>query len=63
MFVDWGGDTVPIYDRKTGDVTPASIFIAALGASNYTSPTRHSLKTWRTGLIVTCARSSFNKAP
>jgi transposase len=36
MFVDWGGDTVPIYDRKTGEVTPASIFIAALGASNYT---------------------------
>ncbi len=36
MFVDWAGDTVPIYDRKTGEVTPASIFVAALGASSYT---------------------------
>jgi transposase len=36
MFVDWAGDTVPIHDRKTGEVTPASIFIAALGASSYT---------------------------
>jgi transposase len=36
MFVDWAGDTVPIHDRKTGEVTPASIFVAALGASSYT---------------------------
>jgi transposase len=35
-FVDWAGDTVPIYDRETGETTPASIFVAALGASSYT---------------------------
>lgn len=36
MFVDWAGDTVPIHDRKIGEVTAASIFVATLGASNYT---------------------------
>lgn len=36
MFVDWAGDTVPIHDRRIGETTPASIFIATLGASNYT---------------------------
>ncbi len=36
LFVDWAGDTAPIYDFKTGLITPASIFVATLGASNYT---------------------------
>ena len=36
IFVDWAGDTVPIYDRETGEATPASIFVAVLGASTYT---------------------------
>jgi transposase len=35
-FVDWAGDTVPIYDRETGEAAPASIFVAVLGASTYT---------------------------
>jgi transposase len=36
MFVDWAGDTVPVYDRKSGEAEPASIFVAVLGASTYT---------------------------
>jgi transposase len=36
IFVDWAGDTVPIYDCETGEATPASIFVAVLGASTYT---------------------------
>jgi transposase len=36
MFVDWAGDTIPIYDRDGGGVQPASLFVAALGASSYT---------------------------
>src|SRR5712691_1011032 len=32
MFVDWAGDTVPIYDRKIAEATTASIFVATLGA-------------------------------
>jgi transposase len=36
IFVDYAGPTVPIIDGKTGLVQEASIFVAVLGASNYT---------------------------
>ncbi len=36
MFVDYCGQTMPVTDPKTGEVRPAQIFVAALGASNYT---------------------------
>lgn len=36
MFVDWAGDTVPLHDARTGEITPASLFVAVLGASTYT---------------------------
>jgi transposase len=36
LFVDYAGPKVPITDSKTGTVTEASIFVAVLGASNYT---------------------------
>jgi transposase len=36
LFVDWAGDTIPLCDRRTGEVTPASLFVAVLGASTYT---------------------------
>ena len=36
LFVDYAGATVPIIDAKTGAVHEASIFVAVLGASNYT---------------------------
>jgi transposase len=35
LFVDYAGMTVPIIDPDTGEVTPASVFVAALGASNF----------------------------
>jgi transposase len=35
-FVDWAGPTIPIYDRESGEAQPASLFVAALGASSYT---------------------------
>ena len=35
-FVDWAGPTVPVHDRRTGDIAPASLFVAVLGASTYT---------------------------
>lgn len=34
-FVDWAGDTVAIHDGNTGSTHDASIFVAVLGASNY----------------------------
>lgn len=36
MFVDYAGQTVPIIDLKTGTRHQAQIFVAVLGASNYT---------------------------
>ena len=37
LFVDYAGDTVPvIIDRLTGEIRPAQIFVAVLGASNFT---------------------------
>lgn len=36
LFVDYAGYTVPITDRLTGEVRNAQIFVAVLGASNYT---------------------------
>jgi transposase len=36
LFVDWAGDTIPVFDPVTGQERRAHIFVAALGASNYT---------------------------
>ena len=36
LFVDYAGQTVPIIDATTGEITQAQIFVATLGASNYT---------------------------
>jgi transposase len=36
LFVDWAGDTIGVIDPATGEEHSARIFVAALGASNYT---------------------------
>ena len=36
LFVDYAGSTVPIVNALTGEITAAQIFVATLGASNYT---------------------------
>jgi transposase len=36
LFVDYAGQTVPIVDMATGNVRNAQVFVAVLGASNYT---------------------------
>ena len=36
VFVDYSGKTIAIVERETGEVRPAQLFIAVLGASNYT---------------------------
>ena len=36
LFVDYAGSTVPIVDAATGEISAAQIFVATLGASNYT---------------------------
>jgi len=36
LFVDYAGHTIPIINQHTGEVHDAQIFVAVLGASNYT---------------------------
>lgn len=36
MFVDWAGQTLTFIDPQTGEQHPAFLFVAILGASNYT---------------------------
>ena len=36
LFVDYAGHTIPVIDGRTGEVNLAQIFVAVLGASNYT---------------------------
>jgi transposase len=36
LFVDYAGQTVPVIDRVSGEVVDAQIFVAVLGASNFT---------------------------
>lgn len=46
LFVDYAGQTVPVVDRATGEIRAAQIFVAVLGASNYT----YAEATWTQGL-------------
>ncbi len=46
LFVDYAGQTVPIRDRYTGKEKEAQVFVAVLGASNYT----YAEATWDQGL-------------
>ena len=47
LFVDYAGDTVPvIVDRLTGEICAAQIFVAVMGASNFT----HAEASWTQGL-------------
>ena len=36
MFVDYAGQTVELYDGRTGEVWQAQVFVAVMGASSYT---------------------------
>jgi transposase len=45
-FVDYAGDTLPVWDSGTGAVQAAAVFVAVLGASNYT----FAEATWTQGL-------------
>jgi transposase len=46
LFVDFAGATIPIHDPQGGPVREASLFVAVLGASNYT----YAEATWSQGL-------------
>lgn len=43
LFVDYAGQTVPVVDGATGEIRRAQVFVAVLGASNYT----YACATWQ----------------
>ncbi len=45
LFIDYAGQTVPVMDAQTGAVRHAEIFVAVLGASNYTYAEAHEAQT------------------
>lgn len=51
LFVDYAGQRVAVVERATGEVREAQIFVAILGASNYT----YAEATWTQGLADWCA--------
>jgi transposase len=46
LFVDYAGQTAEVVDRTSGEIREAQIFVAVLGASNYT----YAEATWSQGL-------------
>ena len=46
LFVDYAGQTVSIHDAGTGESRESAIFVASLGASNYT----YAEATWSEGI-------------
>jgi transposase len=46
LFIDYAGDTIAVHDPATGEVRPAAVLVAVLGASNYT----FAEATWTQGL-------------
>ena len=46
LFVDYAGHTIPVVNQHTGEMRAAQIFVAVLGASNYT----YAEATWSQGL-------------
>ena len=43
LFLDYAGHTVPVIDPTTGEIRRAQVFVAVLGASNYT----YACATWQ----------------
>jgi transposase len=51
LFVDYAGQTKPVIDRSTGEIKPAQIFVAVLGAFNYTCKNPGPVQGYRRNLI------------
>jgi hypothetical protein len=54
LFVDYAGQTMPLVDPETGEVSEAQVFVATLGASSYTYAEGHrsqELRHWIAGHI------------
>lgn len=55
LFADYAGQTLPMVDALTGEIHQANIFVAVLGASNYTyacATARQTMADWLAGLSL-----------
>ena len=49
IFVDFAGDTIDVIDPGTGEAHPMKLFVAVMGAPNYTYAEAVASEGWRTG--------------
>jgi len=64
MFVDFAGQSLPLVDPKTGETRPAHLFVAVLGASNYTFADLAEAQDLENWVLLTCrALAFFGGAP
>ena len=59
LFVDYAGQTVAVIDPATATTREAQIFVAVMGASNFTYPRRPGPRASPTGSARTSGHSSF----
>lgn len=55
LFIDYAGQTVPVVNANTGEITQAQVFVAVMGASNYTyacATPRQSAADWIGAIIA-----------
>jgi transposase len=65
LFIDFCGPTVPIINRDTGQMRRAAIFVAVMGASNYTyidACEGQDMASWLPGLMPTAVAYTFSMA-
>jgi transposase len=54
LFVDYAGETVPVVNSGTGNISRASVFVAVMGASNFTyaeGSLKQDLQSWITSHV------------
>lgn len=57
VFIDHCGPTMPVIDRRTGEICRAQIFVAVMGASSYT----YAEATWTHCYVVRAGQSIIRK--
>ncbi len=62
VFVDFAGDTIDVFDPITGEVRAMKLFVAAMGASNYTYAEACRARACPTGSACTPACSDISAA-
>lgn len=62
LFVDFAGDTVPVIEGLTGEIHAAHVFVAVLGASNYTFAEARWSEGWPIGSALMSMHSPSSAA-